>query len=58
MENLNFYECYIRTQKFGSELKISGGAYTMADFRDNVEASGNKIVTKIRFIKTANIIKN
>ena len=57
MEKLNFYSCYIRTQKYGNYLKISGGAYTMADFRDNVEASGNKIETKIRFIKTANIIK-
>jgi len=54
MFKLNFYECYIRTHAYGTELKVCGGAQCMSDFRDNVEKAGNKIVTKIRFIKTGN----
>jgi hypothetical protein len=52
MDKLHVYECYIRTSTYGRELKVQGAAFTMAEFRDNVEKYKNKIVTKIRFIKT------
>jgi len=49
MQQLNCYECYIRTHNYGGKLKVCGDASCMADFIENVEQGGNKIISAIKF---------